>query len=201
MATTPYLELETYKELAGIKVDVDDARTTLALEAATEAISKACDRTFYPVSETGADEERFYTARRPLTLEIDDVIEVHEFATDLSGTGTFESIWEQDRDFYLEPLNAAVKGRPFERIKVRPNARFLLSSFPRTARVTGVFGWPEMPSAVKQATLILTTRLRLRKDTPYGIASFGTEIAMRLLKTDPDLAALLEDLTRDTVLY
>jgi hypothetical protein len=199
--TVPYVEIETYKELAGIKVDIDDARTQLALEAATEAISKVCDRTFYAVNETAADEIRYYTARRPLTLEIDDLIELHEFATDLSGTGVFQSIWEQDRDFYLEPLNALAKGRPFERIKVRPNARFLLSSFPRTARLTGVFGWPEMPSAVTQATVIVATRLRMRKETPFGIASFGTEVAMRLLKTDPDLQLLLDDLTRDSVLY
>ena len=40
-------------------------------------------------------------------------------------------------------------------------------------QVTGVFGWPAVPLAVKQAALIAAADLFRLKDAPFGVAGFG----------------------------
>lgn len=199
--TVPYVDVNTFKAEYTIRNTVEDDRIERCLAAASAAINKACDRTFYAVSATGADEERYYTPATPRTVWIDDLLELHEFATDLSGTGTFTTIWEEPRDVVLLPLNAAAKGRPFERVRVTQLARYLLPGRERSVRVTGVFGWLAVPDEVISATLLLARRLFLRKDAPWGVATFGTEVALRLLRSDPDVSVLLDDLTRDTIVY
>ncbi len=201
MDTTPYVDADTLKAVLNIKAAGRDERVNAALNAATQAINDACDRDFHVPSETAADEERYYTPNRPRTLQIDDVLEIHELATDLSGVGEFTVVWEQNRDFVLEPLNAPAKGRPYERVLVHPWARFFLQELPRSVRVTGVFGWPETPPNVITMCTILATKLYKRPDAAFGIASFGSEVAMQVLRTDPDYMLLLGSYLRDTIVY
>lgn len=201
MDSTPYVDLDVLKSVLNIKTPDRVPRLEAAAAAATDAINSACDRDFHRPAETAADEERYYTPDRPRTLQIDDVLEIHELATDQTGIGQFTIVWEQNRDFTLEPLNAPLKGRPFERVKVHPLTRFLLIPRPRSVRITGVFGWPEVPPSVVTMCTILATKLYKRPDAPFGIASFGAEVAMQVLRTDPDYMLLLGDYLRDPIVY
>lgn len=199
--TVPYVELDQFKDELGIKVAVDDDRITRALATASEVLNKICDRDFH-VLPTGSDEERYFSPDRPRTLTIDDLVEIHEFAIDRQGNDfATPTLWLENRDYVLKPENAARKGRPFERVKVMPYGRYLLPDMPRSVRISGVYGWPAVPDAITQATMLLANRLRVRKDAPFGIASFGTDVAMRVLRSDPDIELAVLDLVRDSIVY
>ena len=70
-----------------------------------------------------------------------------------------------------------------------------------SVRVTGVFAkTATAPNDIKEATLILAARLFQRKDVPLGFTAAGVEAAaMRLAKTDPDVATLIQGKRRHGV--
>jgi hypothetical protein len=62
--------------------------------------------------------------------------------------------------------------------------------------VTGVFGWPAVPAAVKQACRLQVARVFKRADSPLGVAGFGEFGVVRVTQLDPDVKALLEPYRR-----
>jgi hypothetical protein len=55
-----------------------------------------------------------------------------------------------------------------------------------------VFGWPSVPIAIKQATIIQASRIFKRLDSPLGVAGFGDLGAIRVTRDlDPDVAQLV----------
>ena len=59
-------------------------------------------------------------------------------------------------------------------------------------RVTGVFGWPSVPKAIEVATIIQSTRIFKRYDSPLGVAGFGDFGAVRVSRfLDPDVEQLV----------
>ncbi len=54
-----------------------------------------------------------------------------------------------------------------------------------------MFGWASVPTAVKQATILLAMRQFKRYDSPLGVAGFGDIGVMRVGRVDPDVEALL----------
>ena len=91
------------------------------------------------------------------------------------------------------PLNAKVNGRPFTTLKADTSSPSMV-----TATVTAIFGWPEVPDTIVQATLQQALRLLKRREAPFGIAGspdFGSE--MRLLdKIDADVEVMLRSYRR-----
>jgi hypothetical protein len=73
--------------------------------------------------------------------------------------------------------------------------------FPRSVRVTGQFGWSEVPEAVKSATVILATKLvRRAREAPFGVVSIGLDGgAMRIARTDPDVMFLLGEYIQNPI--
>lgn len=200
MNTTPYCDVALVKKILNITATDRDARVALAADAATQAINLAMDTDFHVPGETAADEERFYTSERPSTIQIDDLVELHEVAVDSFLDGSYGQVWEEGRDFALEPLNALAKGRPFERIKLLTRSRYSFSPRQRAVRVTGVFGWPVTPPAVVEYATILAVKLYKRPDAAFGIATFG-DVSMQVMRNDPDFDNLLHSLGRDTIIY
>lgn len=167
--------------------DGDIAR---ACSAASRAIDLRCGRVFYP-----ADQTRYYTPDPcDSALDIIDIQTVTSFTVDTAGNGTFATTWVAGTDFDLEPYNAATTGRPYERVRLRPQAGRRWPTTPRSISVAGTFGWATVPDPVNQYALILASKLldRARK-SPNGILSFGLDapIAMRIARNDPDFELLL----------
>jgi hypothetical protein len=196
-------------------VDLDDLKNTIsadgttfldadgerAITSASRAIDTATNRFFYADAE--ADQERFYTPDRALTLEIDDLIELTAVELDLNGDGTFETAWTETADFFLEPFNAEANSVPWERVKVRKACGKRLPLVERSVRVTGRFGWAEVPPEIVEATGILATKLiRRAREAPFGILAVALETgtAIRLARTDPDIATLIDAFTREVFL-
>jgi hypothetical protein len=99
-------------------------------------------------------------------------------------------------DFQLEPVNnraAGQDGWPYVRIRPQEEGYWPLAMERRaTVRVEGTFGWDAVPDAVREATILQSSRLYTRLSSPVGVVSFGDMGAIRVSKfVDPDVDMLL----------
>lgn len=166
----------------------DDADVALALAAACRAVDHACGRRFDNVGSTSTT--RTYTARysrswQRYLVEIADIYDDDDVAVTSDSTAV--------TTFALEPVNAPADGRPYTRIVFDTGTAVSIGR--NLIAVTSArWGWSEVPSAVKNATLIQASRFLKRRDSPFGIAGspdMGNE--MRLLaRLDPDVAVLVQ---------
>lgn len=182
-------ELKATLGLTGQTYADDDI--ALAVTAASRAIDNECGRRFY--ADTDATQVRYYTPLNGDLMQVDDLVTLTSLETDPGGDGTWEELWTLNTDFTLKPANAVADGKPYTLIAMHPSGRYSFStSYPRTIKVTGQFGWPAVPSEVKMAASILATALLKRaREAPFGVVALGVDTAARIAKTDPHLALLL----------
>ena len=130
---------------------------------------------------------------------------------DISGTtgllietsdGTTWTPWAAGTDYELGPADADQTGQPhaFWVIHAVGGKRFPIPTatavHPAPLRVTARWGWSEVPPDVRMAAQIIAQRLYRRKDTPFGSEGFADFGAMRIVRSDPDIVALLNPLQR-----
>jgi hypothetical protein len=196
-----YLTIADFKKTLELQGEsFADSDLAVAITAASRAIDKCCDRRFW--ADEDADQVRYYTPTSPGVLQIDDLVTLTDLDTDEQGDQTFSQAWTVNTSVFLEPLNAAADGEPYTRLCV--NAARTSLYFPvqygRSVRVTGKFGWPAVPSEVKQAATIIAGRLLKRaRETPMGVVMAGTGFdgaAIRIASQDPDVTMLLSPLRR-----
>ena len=168
-----------------------------AIEAASRVIDAYKSTRFYPTAET-----RKYTAPADACdpLQIDDACAVTSVTVDMDGDGVFETTWARDTDFYLEPQDNDLTGKPWSQISLRPQAGRTWPQYPYSVKVAGTFGWSTWPGQVTEACSILAARyLQRARETPYGIVAIGTDqmSLARLGKIDPDVAFMLDQIYDD----
>lgn len=132
-------------------------------------------------------------ASRSLHLLDSDLVSISALATDDSGSGTPTTTWAAT-DYQLLPLNAdkGSEPNPFQAIYVPEWSTKLGWPPARLVRVTGIWGWPSVPPAIKSGTINITAILRL--DSPRAITSvdsIGTAIA-----ASKDARGIVDDLVR-----
>jgi hypothetical protein len=175
-----------------------DNDITNAINAACRGIDSATGRRFY--LDPDATSVRYYTPDSLRLLMIDDIVTVTAVAVDRDGDGTFEETWTQGSSYVLEPLNAAADGRPWEQIRVRRvSGLWLPCHLEQSVKVTARFGWPAVPTDIATAAGILAAKLVRRvREAPFGIVTVGIDAgaAMRIARTDPDVAPLISPYTR-----
>jgi len=170
-----------------------DADIALALSAASRGLDRALDSRFFSVTET----RRFTPVSRDLVF-IGEVASLTTLEVDEGAAGTYTA-WVQGTDYVLEPLNALADGIPFTSARRLSRGR---SSFPGSVaavRVTGAFGWPQVPAPIKEATVILASRLvRRAREAPFGVIAPGIDAtaAMHIARTDPDIRMLTASFDR-----
>ena len=172
---------------------LDDALLELCVESASRDIDGACDRVFYKT--TGAT--RIYIPTDSFTVDTDDIVSVTTLKTS-SGGVTFDITWTAN-DYQLEPLNGVAGGlvQPYTRIRAIGDYLFPvwepsnINSQEATVQVVGTFGWNTVPTAIKQATILLAMRLFKRYDSPLGVAGFSDLGAVRVGRIDPDVDRLI----------
>lgn len=184
-------ELKNSSELIGTSFADYDIQRGIA--AASRGIDEYTGRFFFQSVGT-----RYYTAVEPGYIDIDDLISGGVVATDQDGDGVFETAWTANTDYLLTPLNAVADGRPYEEIRTHPLGSYRFPCFPRSVSVAGTFGWPTVPDPVIEATTIIATKLVKRKrEAPFGIVGVGIDnFAVRIARTDPDVAFLLDPYVR-----
>lgn len=167
-----------------------DADVTLAIAAASEQIDFQCNRRF-TLDEDNTSVRIYKRSRRGL-VDIDDIVDVQEIAVG-PGNGTYPTILMENVDYELEPLNGPADGLPYSQFRLhRHHARG------RRVRVTGQFGWSEVPDVVVGATTLLAGRLLKRyREAPFGIVQIGLDGQVaRIAQTDPDICAMLKPVTK-----
>lgn len=191
--TNGYATLVDVKAAFRITDNVDDSLLELSIESASREIDGWCERVFYNAGTA----TRIYIPTDSFHVEIDDLISLTTLKSSSTGEG-FDNTWAAG-DYQLEPLNGVAGGitnHPSTRIRAVGNKIFPLwdprniNSHEATVEVRGVFGWSAVPTAVKQACIILSMRQFKRYDTPLGI-TFDELGAMRVGRVDPDIQNLL----------
>lgn len=186
-----YLALSDLKSALGITSSSDDTFLNLAIDACEEAINGYCGRKF---TQDGSASAKTYRAQ-PYYTVTDDISTTSGLVvkTDTSGDGTFDQTWTAS-DYQLEPLNNLADSRPVRNLRAVGDYTFpVYGDGLVSVEVTAQWGWPAIPSAVKQAALLLAARFYGRKASPMGVIGVGDFGPVRISRSDPDVAALLAD--------
>jgi hypothetical protein len=163
-----YATLAEFKSSIGITDTTDDTPLQSCLDAADQLINNYVD-TKVGFGQT-ASQTRYYTADRFDFVLTDPIVSVSQLATDINGDGTYSQVWTSN-DYILAPRNAALDSRPYTEIDTSPfsNADYNFPVGYLEVKVTGVFGWPSVPAAVKQAALIQAGAIWSSRTAPFGV--------------------------------
>ena len=188
-----YATLAEAKASLGITDSTDDAAIQSCLDAADQLINNYVDtKVGFGVTTS---QTRYYTAQRFDFVLTDPIVTVTALATDINGTGNYTQTWSAN-DYVLAPRNAALDSRPYTEIDTSPFSTAQLN-FPTgylEVKVTGTFGWPSVPAAVKQAALIQTGAIFASRTAPFGAVggeSLGGVLRMSAA-LHPEARALLD---------
>lgn len=193
-----YASAGELRDFVRIDDDADDVVIGVALDAASRAIDYACDPRpdmFRQFGRTDAPEDRFYTVELrgydiPVrgqwvapTDDIADPVGVVVAASD--GNGAFVPVTGTT----LRPRNATQVARPHVSVSFAGSSLPTPPTVAEAIKVTAVWGWPAVPTAIHQACLLQASRLLSRRDAPFGVAGspeVGSEVRL-LPKLDPDV--------------
>jgi hypothetical protein len=183
-----YATLTEVKAALRITDSVDDSLLEMAIESASRLIDGYTTRYFY---NAGTATRNFVAEDSYLTI-IDDLISLSELkTTDEIGS---EYVTWGTADYQLQPVNGRIDGLavPYNSILSTDDLLFNKLGEQALVRVTGVWGWAAIPIAIKQATIIQSSRIYKRLDSPLGVAGFGDLGAIRVGRSlDPDVEQLV----------
>jgi hypothetical protein len=171
----------------------DDSLLEISIEAASRQIDGFCERVFTQSTAT-----RIYRPTDVFTVDIDDLQSITFLKTDSDGSGVFSTTWSAT-DYQLNPLNGISGGIRSPYTQIRAVGQYLfpiyepqnVNSNEASVQIQGVWGFSTIPTAIKQATIILSMRQFKRYDSPTGVMGFGDLGVMRVGAVDPDIQALL----------
>ncbi len=194
--TNGYCTLDDIKAALRITDSVDNSLLELAVESASRMVDSFTERTFY----NGGTATRVYAANRTDLVQIDDCRTITTLETSTNADYVYDQTWTAT-DYQGEPLNQLVAGQstPFTRIRATGDYNFPVYANVSTVRVTGVWGFATVPTAIKQATIIQAAREFKRFDSPLGVAGYGDMGVMRVSRyLDPDVEMLVRPWMRNT---
>jgi len=188
-------ELKTYLGLSG---SGQDDNLENAVEAGSREIDAICGRFFYQTSS----EDKYFTPINQYEISVPDISTPSGLAvyTDTTDNGTHDTTLTINTDFYTKPLDAGnevggVQYQPITHITIldkRSSERFN-PDIVKNIKITAQWGWSAVPNAIQQATLLQSTRLFKRKDTPFS--TYGnpeTGVGELFNKFDPDAMKLIK---------
>jgi len=188
--TNGYATLAQVKSALRISDAIDDSILEMAVESASRSIDGHAGRFFYSAGTA----TRYYAADDSFIVQIDDVSSTAlTLQTSSGGDGVFDTTFAVE-DYQLEPLNGYVDGLtvPYSRIRAVENFLFPVEAEQALVKLTAVFGWPSVPIAITQATIIQASRIYKRLESPLGVAGFGDLGAISVTRDlDPDVAQLV----------
>lgn len=188
--TNGYCTLAEVKAALRITDNIDDTLLENAVEAASRRIDGECSRRFYIDATTSA---RTYAANRSAFVFVDDIATTTGLVVKVDDTfsGAYSTTLTVGTDYQNEPMNAAAQNEPITLLRalntgfpVENNGRALIE-------VTAKWGWPAIPDAIREATVLLAARQFKRLDSPLGVAGFGDLGAIVVRRIDPDVAAMV----------
>lgn len=192
-----YCTLSELKAAIRITDNVDNTLLATSITTASRFVDAWCQRDFTVASGTAIKD--YVPSGMYERLPIDDATAIVSVKIDDDLDGTFGDTLTPNVDYQAEPVNAEQSGLPWPYTSLLPieDGYWPVEWGRKTVRVEATYGWPEIPEAVKQATIMQASRLFARFDSPLGVAGFGEMGAMRVsYKVDPDVAMLLSPFRR-----
>jgi hypothetical protein len=186
--TNPYATLAQVKAALRITDSVDDSLLEMAIESASRLIDGYTYRYFYNAGTA----VRNFAAEDSYLVNIDDLVSISELKT-TDEIGSEYTTWNAT-DYQLQPVNGKQDGLniPYTSILAVDDKLFNTLGSQALVRITGVWGWSSVPIAVTQATIIQSSRIYKRLDSPLGVAGFGDLGAIRVGRSlDPDVEQLV----------
>ncbi len=192
-----YAQLDDLKSLLRIPASdtVDDAQLTRSIEAASRRIDGVCDRIFFQEPTVSA---RVYDATNLASVSIDDVSTLDGFVVKVDDGFDYATTLVLNVDFRVEPLNNLSKGLPVYRL-VSLSGIFPRSTVRPGVQVTARWGFPSVPTAITEATLLMAGRLFKRGDSLLGVAGFTDMGVITVRGVDPDVDHLIQPFRRMAV--
>lgn len=192
------------------------------IDVAIEAASRGMESRWGTIWRPGvAGEVRYYTAYDGRVLVLGDVLDTTEVALDYAygdcfgdgfassasgGAGAYATILPVT-DYRLLPITNGASsrtppgnGEPFRELQIARAATWpALPSGVDGVRITGTFGWEQVPAGVTAAASIIATRLFKRtREAPFGIHGIGLDQAIvRAVQFtyDPEVTFALDGVT------
>jgi hypothetical protein len=186
-----YVALSTLKDALGITGSGDDTFLNLSIDSTEELIDDLCGRSF--TQDAGVSAKTFRA--QPYYAVTDDISTLTGLVvkTDTSGDGTFDTTWAST-DYQLEPLNNVAASRPVWNLRAVGSYTFpVYGDGLVSLEVTARWGWPAVPSAIKQVALMLASRYYSRKASPLGVIGVGDFGPVRISRYDQDVTQMLSD--------
>ncbi len=191
--TNGYCTLNEVKAALRITDATDDTLIEGAIEGASRRIDGYTGRFFYQKSAA----IKMY-ARDIYTLLLqDDLYQITTLKTDDDGDGTYEDTWTLNVDYQLQPLNATLQNRPYNRLTAIGGKTFPTVIQPEipAVEVTGIWGWGAIPDDVNQACILLAMRGFARYNAALGVVGFA-DMAIQVRSVDPDVRDMLSPYVR-----
>ena len=175
----------------------DDALLEMAVESASRLIDAYCGRNF--ISAGTVATVRYFNTDSPYVVQIDDARSISQVQTSTGLDGVYDTTWTigtagGQGDAQPEPINDYLGGIVWPYTRVRAIGDYLWPTGPENSiKVTAVYGFPTVPVTVTQATILQSSRIFSRLQSPLGVAGFGDMGIMRVSRgLDPDVVQLVE---------
>ncbi len=155
-----YATAAEYRAAIGMSDTTQDVAILKDLKAISRYIDGKVGRFF--TKDTADVARHYYVKATGPQLWVDDLSAAPTSIKTGYAAGSYETTLEAT-DYELWPLNAAAEPepRPFTRIKLSASGSLGCFTAGDRVEITGKFGWPAVPEAVRRATIDLAGILRL----------------------------------------
>jgi hypothetical protein len=161
-----YATAAEYRNRIDKSITTDDAAILIGLTAISRTIERELGGAQSPrvFNQSGASEVRYFPYRLPArqghVILIDDFVTLNEVASDTDGNGTWETVAAVG-DCIPWPYNAAIHSFPYTGLELKHAPSVTVGGYAKALRVTATYGWPSVPTPIKEATIQIAAVLRI----------------------------------------
>ena len=204
--TNGYCTQDELKTFVGIPTSdtADDTLIDDAVNAASRQIDAFCGRYFY---QDGLATARKFFTNDLYRLRVDDISTTTDLVVkyDDDDDGTYEITVSADQ-YQVLPINGIVggiTGNPYYIVELISDGNHewpldYSSNRPR-AEITANWGYPSVPTQIKQATLMLASELFAMRNAPLGVAGVG-DFGVVNIQQNREITRLIAPFRKGTVL-
>ena len=197
MAHDQYVDKDDLKGMIGLTGSGQDNNIDNAINASSRLIDQITGRHFY---KSESVQVKHFTPNNEYILDVPDIANTTGLIVQLDTTddGSHDKTITLDTDFYLKALNVTdMEGDyniPYQKLVIldRRSAERFDPDIVKQVKIPAIWGWDNIPDAIKQATLLQASRLWKRKDSPFSTYGSSETGEMELFqKMDPDAKTLV----------
>lgn len=185
------------KQFLSIADNADDVLIATINLAASDEVRHFCGRSFEVDASQAATTRVFASITDDLCM-IDDAWSITLVETDSGNDGTYATDWTTS-DWYAQPANnigpTGLSGWPYTSIIAVRSLDFPAADRPNV-RVTGKWGWTELPSAVRLAHLQICGELYRSRTGGYD--TYTTDSGFTTIRSNRLVRDLLQPYRRST---